>query len=135
MCAQTIILAAHKVMCGKKRSQKKIYWCYVVQEGGKLNFIENLYWDRVFVFVNQEILTNGYFFTCIFVGLKLSLAVFPPLKTALITSNFHNPCQIIILYILATLFKRIKPRFQCVRCCVLTDSVRVRVHVFIPSSY
>ena len=94
-----------------------------MQGVGILNFIEYLYSDRVIVFVNQEFLTKGYFFTCIFVGLKLSLAVFPPLKTALIASNFHNPCQIIILYILTTLFKRIKPRFQCVRVIARTQHI------------
>ena len=57
----------------------------------------------------------GYFFTGIVIGLKLRLVVPPPLKMALIASKFHNSCQIIILYMLTTLFKCIKPRFQCVR--------------------
>ena len=37
--AQTIILAARKVTCGKKEQEKKIFECYVVQGVGMLNFI------------------------------------------------------------------------------------------------
>ena len=40
--AQTIILAAHKVTCGKKGQEKRIFQCYVVHGVGMLNFIENL---------------------------------------------------------------------------------------------
>ena len=43
-------------------------------------------------------LTGYVFIIIIVVGLKLNLAVFPPLKMALIASKFHNPSQIIILY-------------------------------------
>ena len=36
---QTIILAARKVMCGKKEQEKMIFEFYVVQGVGMLNFI------------------------------------------------------------------------------------------------
>ena len=97
------------VLCGARSRYIELHRNFVLRQG--------------FCFVNQEFLTNGYFFTCIFVGLKLSLAVFPPLKTALIASNFLNPCQITILYMLTTLFKRIKPRFQCVHVIARTQHI------------
>ena len=39
VCTQTIILAVHKIMCGKKGLEKKIFRCYMIQGVGMLNVI------------------------------------------------------------------------------------------------
>ena len=38
-CTKTIILAAHKITCGKKGQEKKIFQCYVIQGVGMLNIM------------------------------------------------------------------------------------------------